>query len=188
MAVTDRLVTSRTITQHNEFVMHHSVSARTIRRRLQQSGLSTRHLLLGLSLMQNHRRLNRQWCDERKIWVAERNEVVFTDKSRICVCNTTMVGFESGDTVEREDAEQLRYAPPHWSCTGYYGMGRYRILLSHSSSTHCRYFKQPALHLLGVGASCPSLRSGLGYIHISTGQCATTRGTRCPKVLRQSPD
>ncbi|GFW21120.1 hypothetical protein TNCV_2703581 [Trichonephila clavipes] len=21
----------------------------------------------------------------------------------------------------REDAEQLRYAPPHWSCTGYYG-------------------------------------------------------------------
>ncbi|GFX14081.1 transposable element Tcb1 transposase [Trichonephila clavipes] len=49
-------------------------------------------------------------------------------------------------TPWREDAEQLRYAPPHWSCTRYYGMGRYWISLSHSSSTHCRYFKQPALH------------------------------------------
>ncbi|GFS82398.1 hypothetical protein TNCV_1212831 [Trichonephila clavipes] len=35
---------------------------------------------------------------------------------------------------------------------GHYGNGRYWILLSHSSSTHCRYFKQPALHLRGVGA------------------------------------
>ncbi|GFW31053.1 transposable element Tcb1 transposase [Trichonephila clavipes] len=69
--------------------------------------------------------------------------------SHASVCNTTMVGFESGDTVEREDAEQLHYAPPHWSYIGYYGMGRYWILLSHSSSTHCRYFKQPALHLRG---------------------------------------
>ncbi|GFW48105.1 transposable element Tcb1 transposase [Trichonephila clavipes] len=31
------------------------------------------------------------------------------------VCNTAMVGFESGDTVESGC-----YAPPHWSCTGYY--------------------------------------------------------------------
>ncbi|GFV62180.1 transposable element Tcb1 transposase [Trichonephila clavipes] len=34
MAVTDRSVTSRTIVQHIESVTHHSVSARTIRRRL----------------------------------------------------------------------------------------------------------------------------------------------------------
>ncbi|GFY02565.1 transposable element Tcb1 transposase [Trichonephila clavipes] len=39
-------------------------------------------------------------------------------------------------------------------------MGRYWISLLRSSSTHCRYFKQPALHLRGVGASCPSLPSG----------------------------
>ncbi|GFY20357.1 transposable element Tcb1 transposase [Trichonephila clavipes] len=45
--------------------MHHAVSARTIRRRLQQSGLSARHPLLGLPLTQNQRRLRRQWCDER---------------------------------------------------------------------------------------------------------------------------
>ncbi|GFT13051.1 uncharacterized protein TNCV_431621 [Trichonephila clavipes] len=42
MAVTDRSVTSRTVAQHIESVTHHSVSARTIRRRLQQNGLSAR--------------------------------------------------------------------------------------------------------------------------------------------------
>ncbi|GFS67847.1 transposable element Tcb1 transposase [Trichonephila clavipes] len=60
MAVTDLSVTSRTIAQHIESVTHHSVSARTIRCRLQQSGLSARPPLLGLSLTQNHRRLSRQ--------------------------------------------------------------------------------------------------------------------------------
>ncbi|GFW55170.1 hypothetical protein TNCV_115561 [Trichonephila clavipes] len=69
----------------------------------------------------------------------------------------------------REDAEQLRCATPDWSCNGYYGMERYRISLSHSSRTHCRYLKQPALHFQGVEASCPSLTSGLGLSHISTG-------------------
>ncbi|GFW91800.1 transposable element Tc1 transposase [Trichonephila clavipes] len=85
MAVTDRSVTSRTIAQHIESVTHHSVSARTIRRRLQHSGLSARHPLLGLPLTQNHRRLRHLWCDERGMWVAEWNEVVFTDESRICL-------------------------------------------------------------------------------------------------------
>ncbi|GFU40400.1 transposable element Tcb2 transposase [Trichonephila clavipes] len=59
------------------------VSARTIRRRLQQSGLSTRRPLLNLPLTQNHRLLRRQWCDKRRMWAAEWNEVVFTDESRI---------------------------------------------------------------------------------------------------------
>ncbi|GFX69293.1 uncharacterized protein TNCV_3564691 [Trichonephila clavipes] len=40
MAVTDHSVTSRTVAQHIESVTHPSVSARTIRRRLQQSGVS----------------------------------------------------------------------------------------------------------------------------------------------------
>ncbi|GFX62110.1 transposable element Tcb1 transposase [Trichonephila clavipes] len=134
MSVTDRSVTSRNVAQHIESVTHLSVSARTIRRRLQQSGLSARPPLLGRFLKQNHRRYRRQ-----------------------CL-----------ETPWREDAEQLRYAPAHWSCTGYYDMERYWISLLHSS-THCRYFKQPALHLRGVGASCPSLPSGLGHSHISTG-------------------
>ncbi|GFX67036.1 transposable element Tcb1 transposase [Trichonephila clavipes] len=61
------------------------MSTRIIRRRLQQSGLSTRRPLLGLPLTQNHRRLRRQWCYERWMWVAEWNEVAFTDESRICL-------------------------------------------------------------------------------------------------------
>ncbi|GFU69264.1 transposable element Tcb1 transposase [Trichonephila clavipes] len=62
-----------------------SLPARTIRRRLQQSALSARRPLLGLPLTQNHRRLRRQWCGERRMWAAEWNEVVFTDESRICL-------------------------------------------------------------------------------------------------------
>ncbi|GFX26598.1 transposable element Tcb1 transposase [Trichonephila clavipes] len=84
LAVTDRSVTSRTVAQHIESVTPDSVSARTIRHRLQQSGLSARRPLLGLPLTQNHRRLRRQWCDKR-IWAAEWNEVVFSDESRICL-------------------------------------------------------------------------------------------------------
>ncbi|GFW53580.1 transposable element Tcb1 transposase [Trichonephila clavipes] len=85
MALTNRSVTSRTVAKHIQSVTHHSVSARTIRRRLQQSGLSARRTLLCLPLTQNHRHLRRQWCDERRMWAAEWNEVVFTDESRICV-------------------------------------------------------------------------------------------------------
>ncbi|GFT55121.1 transposable element Tcb1 transposase [Trichonephila clavipes] len=69
IAVTGRSVTSGTVAQHIESVTHHSVSARTIRRRLQQSGLSARRSLLGLPLTQNHRRLRRQWCVKRWMWV-----------------------------------------------------------------------------------------------------------------------
>ncbi|GFS51194.1 transposable element Tcb1 transposase [Trichonephila clavipes] len=85
MTVTNHSVPSRTVAQHIEFVTHHSVSAHTIRRRLQQSGLSPRRPLLGLPLTLNHSRLRCQWCDERRMWVAEWNEVVFTDESRICL-------------------------------------------------------------------------------------------------------
>ncbi|GFX17399.1 uncharacterized protein TNCV_1494131 [Trichonephila clavipes] len=52
------------------------VSAHTIRCRLQQSGLSAKRRLLGLPLTQNHRRLRHQWCDERRTWALEWNEVV----------------------------------------------------------------------------------------------------------------
>ncbi|GFS74482.1 transposable element Tcb1 transposase [Trichonephila clavipes] len=85
MAMTDCSVTSRTVAQHVESVTHHSVSARTIRLYLQQSGLSARRTLLGLPLTQNHRCLHCQWCDEKRMWVSEWNEVVFTDESRICL-------------------------------------------------------------------------------------------------------
>ncbi|GFY08139.1 transposable element Tcb1 transposase [Trichonephila clavipes] len=85
MAVTDRSVTSRTVAQHIESVTHHSVSERTIRRRSQQNGLSARRPLLSLPLTKNQRRLRHQCCDERRMWAAKWNEVVFTGESRICL-------------------------------------------------------------------------------------------------------
>ncbi|GFV47200.1 transposable element Tcb1 transposase [Trichonephila clavipes] len=85
MAVTDRSVASRTVKQHIESVTHHAASARTIRHRLQQNDVSTIRPLLGLPLTQIHSPLQRQWRDERMMWVAEWNEVVFTDESRICL-------------------------------------------------------------------------------------------------------
>ncbi|GFU70385.1 transposable element Tcb1 transposase [Trichonephila clavipes] len=47
---TGRSVTSRTVAQYIESVTHHSVPARTTRRRLRQSGLGARRPLLGLPL------------------------------------------------------------------------------------------------------------------------------------------
>ncbi|GFW58526.1 transposable element Tcb1 transposase [Trichonephila clavipes] len=88
MAVTDRSVTSQTIAQHIESVTHHSASTRTIRRCLQQSGLSARRPLLGLPLTRvTHPSVTPRWSDS------------------------------SLETPWRVDAE-LRYAPLHWSCTG----------------------------------------------------------------------
>ncbi|GFU53670.1 transposable element Tcb1 transposase [Trichonephila clavipes] len=53
IAVTNRSVTSRTVAQYIESVTHHSVSARTNRHCLQQSGLSARRTLFGLPLTLN---------------------------------------------------------------------------------------------------------------------------------------
>ncbi|GFU33036.1 transposable element Tcb1 transposase [Trichonephila clavipes] len=168
MEVTNRSVTSQTVAQHIESVTHHSVSARTIRRRLKQRGLSARSPLLGLPLTQSHRRLRRQWCDERRMWAAEWNEVVFTDESRICLQHhdgRIRVWRHRGERMLNSCAMHCHTGP----LPGIMVWGGIVYSLSHSSSTHCRYFKQPALHLRGVGASCPSLLSGLGHSHISTG-------------------
>ncbi|GFW70845.1 HTH_38 domain-containing protein [Trichonephila clavipes] len=100
MAVTDHSVTSRTIAQHIESVTHYSVPARTIRHRLQQSGLSSRCPLLGLPFTQkqSHSAANgamKEGCG----WQNGMKLSLLT--SHASVCNTTMVGFEFGDTVER---------------------------------------------------------------------------------------
>ncbi|GFX15126.1 transposable element Tcb1 transposase [Trichonephila clavipes] len=112
---------------HIESVKHHSVSARTIRRRLQQSGLSAKRPLLGLLLTQNHRRLRRQWCDERRMWAAEWSEVVFTDESPICLQHhdgRIRVWRHRGERMLNSCVMQ-RYTGPApgimvWGCIGYH--------------------------------------------------------------------
>ncbi|GFV71323.1 transposable element Tcb1 transposase [Trichonephila clavipes] len=93
MAVTDRSVTSRTVAHRIESVTHHSVSALTIRRRLQQSDLSARRPLLGLPLTQNHKRFRHQCCDERRMFWRQNGMKLSLLTSHASVCNTTMVGW-----------------------------------------------------------------------------------------------
>ncbi|GFS89885.1 transposable element Tcb1 transposase [Trichonephila clavipes] len=65
MEMMDRAAISRTIAQQIQSVTHHSVSACTIRRRLQHSGISAKLPWLLLPLTGNHRCLCRQWFDKR---------------------------------------------------------------------------------------------------------------------------
>ncbi|GFT49617.1 transposable element Tcb1 transposase [Trichonephila clavipes] len=65
MEVMDHAAPSRTIAQQIQSVTQHSVSSRTIRHCLQQSGISAKRPLLRLPLTGNHRCLHRQWCDDR---------------------------------------------------------------------------------------------------------------------------
>ncbi|UYV74262.1 hypothetical protein LAZ67_11002704 [Cordylochernes scorpioides] len=127
MAVTDRSVTSRIVAQHIQSVTHHSVSARTIRRRLQRSGLSARRTLLRLPLTQNHRRFRRQWCDERRMWTAEWNEIVFTDESRFCLQHhdgRIRIWRHRGETILNSSVMQRHTGPAPgimvWGGIGYH--------------------------------------------------------------------
>ncbi|GFT25978.1 transposable element Tcb1 transposase [Trichonephila clavipes] len=107
MAVMNRSVTSRTVAQNIESVTHLSVSARAIRRCLQQSGLSARRPLLGPPLTQNHRRFRRQCCLY----------------CRVTHLSATPRWLDSSlETPWREDAEQLRNASGImvWGCIGYH--------------------------------------------------------------------
>ncbi|GFW32483.1 transposable element Tc1 transposase [Trichonephila clavipes] len=71
MVVMDRESTSRTIAQQIQSVTHHSVFNSTIRRRLQQSGMSARRPVLRLHLTVSHKCLCHQWCDQRWTWTTE---------------------------------------------------------------------------------------------------------------------
>ncbi|GFW56993.1 transposable element Tcb1 transposase [Trichonephila clavipes] len=66
MGVMDHTATSQTKAQQIQSVWYHSMSARTIRRRLQHSAMSGRRPLLRLPLTGNHKRLRCQWCYEQR--------------------------------------------------------------------------------------------------------------------------
>ncbi|UYV71903.1 hypothetical protein LAZ67_9001009 [Cordylochernes scorpioides] len=58
------------------------VSARPIRRHLLQHGLSAWRPLFLLLLTLHHRQELLQWCDQRRTWMQEWRDVVFSDESR----------------------------------------------------------------------------------------------------------
>ena len=84
-ALQDRTATSRTLSQEMGLFAARQVSARTVRRRLEQHGLSARRPLLRLPLTLQHRDARRQWCAQRQNWIQEWHHVVFSDESRFCV-------------------------------------------------------------------------------------------------------
>ncbi|GFW42558.1 HTH_Tnp_Tc3_2 domain-containing protein [Trichonephila clavipes] len=79
-ALMDHAASSRTIAQHFQSVTHHSVSTCTIRRHLQQNGMSARRLLLRLPLT-GISHLCHKLCDELRTWATEWNDIAFTDES-----------------------------------------------------------------------------------------------------------
>ncbi|GFX70000.1 transposable element Tcb1 transposase [Trichonephila clavipes] len=81
----DCAATLGAIEQQIQFVTHYSVYASTIRRRLQHSAMSPRHLLIRLPLTRNRRCLSRQWGDERRTSITEWKDIVFTDESCFCL-------------------------------------------------------------------------------------------------------
>ncbi|GFW36067.1 transposable element Tcb1 transposase [Trichonephila clavipes] len=184
MAVTDRSVTSRAVAQHIESVTYPSVSVRTIRRRLQQSGLSARRPLLGLPLKQNHRRLHHQWCDERRMWAAEWNEVVFTDESRICLQHNDdwiRVWRHRGERMLNSCVMHRHTGPAPgimvWGGIGYH----FRTPLVRIAGTlNSERYNSEVLETVVL--------SYLQGLATNIFQQATTRVTHCPKVLRKSPD
>ncbi|GFY15633.1 HTH_38 domain-containing protein [Trichonephila clavipes] len=94
MTVTDRSVKSRTVAQLIEPVTHHSVSALTTQRRLQQSGLSARRPMLGLPFSAANGAI-KEGCGRQN------GMKLSLLTSHASVCNTMMVGFESRNTVEK---------------------------------------------------------------------------------------
>ncbi|GFW43827.1 uncharacterized protein TNCV_2854601 [Trichonephila clavipes] len=114
--------------------------------------------------------LRRQWCDERWMWEAGWNEVVFTDETRICLQHhdgRIRVWRHRGERILSNFVMHHHTGPAPGGIMVWGGIGYHSR--THSSNMHCWYFKEPALHLRGVGASCPSLPLGLGHSHISTG-------------------
>ncbi|UYV61733.1 Transposase [Cordylochernes scorpioides] len=64
---------------------HHSISTRTISRRLVANGLHSCRPLRRLPLIPPNRRQRLEWCRARSTWKTEWHRVVFSDESRFCL-------------------------------------------------------------------------------------------------------
>ncbi|UYV74251.1 hypothetical protein LAZ67_11002616 [Cordylochernes scorpioides] len=70
---------------------HHSISTRTISRRLVANGLHSCRPLRRLPLTPPNRRQRLEWCRARSTWMTEWHRVVFSDESRFCLSSDTIV-------------------------------------------------------------------------------------------------
>ncbi|GFU77902.1 HTH_38 domain-containing protein [Trichonephila clavipes] len=100
MTVTDRSVTSRKIAQHIESLTYHSLSARTIRRCYSKVVCpQVVHCLVHPLRRTTDVSAANSAMEEGCGWQNEMKLSILT--CHVSVCNTTMVGFDSGDTAKR---------------------------------------------------------------------------------------
>ncbi|UYV65195.1 hypothetical protein LAZ67_3003534, partial [Cordylochernes scorpioides] len=84
-AVATPQATCTAILQHVQDTLDHSISTRTISRRLVANGLHSCRPLRRLSLTPQNRRQRLEWCRARSTWMTEWHRVVFSDESRFCL-------------------------------------------------------------------------------------------------------
>ncbi|UYV63067.1 hypothetical protein LAZ67_2003045 [Cordylochernes scorpioides] len=84
-AVAAPQATSTAILQHVQDTLDHSISTRTISRRLVANGLHSCRPLRRLPLTPPNRRQRLEWCRARSTWMTEWHRVVFSDESRFCL-------------------------------------------------------------------------------------------------------
>ncbi|UYV73337.1 hypothetical protein LAZ67_10002771 [Cordylochernes scorpioides] len=77
--------TCTAILQHVQDTLDHSISTRTISRRLVANGLHSCRPLRKLPLTPQNRRQRLEWCRARSTWMTEWHRVVFSDESRFCL-------------------------------------------------------------------------------------------------------
>ncbi|UYV69877.1 hypothetical protein LAZ67_7001058 [Cordylochernes scorpioides] len=84
-AVAAPQATCTAILQHVQDTLDHSISTRTIFRRLVANGLHSCRPLKRLPLTSPNRRQRLEWCRARSTWMTEWHRVVFSDESRSCL-------------------------------------------------------------------------------------------------------
>ncbi|UYV66459.1 hypothetical protein LAZ67_4001746 [Cordylochernes scorpioides] len=84
-AVAAPQATCTAILQHVQDTLDHSISTRTISRRLVDNGLHSCRPLRRLPLTPPNRRQRLEWCRARSTWMTEWHRVVFSDESRFCL-------------------------------------------------------------------------------------------------------
>ncbi|UYV80051.1 hypothetical protein LAZ67_18001526 [Cordylochernes scorpioides] len=84
-AVAAPQATCTAILQHVQDTLDHSISTRTISRRLVANGLHSCRPLRRLPLTPPNRRQRLEWYRARSTWMTEWHRVVFSDESRFCL-------------------------------------------------------------------------------------------------------
>ena len=82
MALANRSSTSSEIRNAVAPAIGRPISAMTVRRRIQEVGLTSRRPLQRLPLLPHHRSARLRWCRARQHWRDEWRSIVFSDESR----------------------------------------------------------------------------------------------------------